>query len=135
MTYLLDTNALSEPARRRPSLVFMERLRRQHSELSTSVLCAGEMLYGARRRPGLARYENYLRAAVVGNMPILDVDFDVVTRYADLRAETEREGRARADMDLLIAATALRHGLTLVTRNVRHFADLPGLSVEDWTTS
>ena len=132
MKYLLDTNVLSEPARRRPSAAFMERLRRGHAEICTSVLCVGEMLYGARKTPGAARYEDYLRGAVIGHMPILDVDFDVVTRYADLRAESERTGRSRADMDLLIAATAVRNGLTLVTRNVKDFSGLAGLEIEDW---
>lgn len=111
----------------------MERLRRFQGEVCTSVLCAGEMLYGARRKSGTARYEDYLRTAVVAHMPILDVDFDVVTRYADLRVQSEAAGRARSDMDLLIASTAIRHGLTLVTHNRRDFADLEGLAVEDWT--
>lgn len=63
------------------------------------------MLYGTRRKSGASRYEDYLRTAVVAHMPILDVDFDVVTRYADLRAQRERAGRGCSDMDLLIAAT------------------------------
>ena len=40
-----------------------------------------------------------------------------------------------SDLDLLIAATALQNDLTLVTRNVRHFAGLAALAIEDWTAS
>lgn len=57
----------------------------------------------------------------------------MATTYGELRAGCARLGRPRADLDLLVAATAVRHDLVLVTRNLRDFADLPGLTVEDWT--
>jgi len=131
--YLLDTNALSEPIRRRPSPVFMERLTRLQAHLCTSVLCVGEMMYGARRRPQGARYEAYLREVVLVQMPILGVDLTIATIYGELRAQLERAGRARSDMDLLIAATALANDLTVVTRNLDDFEGTAELRVEDWT--
>jgi tRNA(fMet)-specific endonuclease VapC len=133
--YLLDTNALSEPVRRRPSPRLLERLSRLGAHCATSVLCVGEMLYGARRVSHGGRYEQYLREVVLPTLPVLAVDLEVATTYGELRAATERDGRPRADLDLLIAATALRHELVLVTHNVSDFADLPGLAVEDWTRS
>ncbi len=54
---------------------------------------------------------------------------DTMQRFARLRGTLRRQGRPLADPDLLIAATALEHGLTLVTRNVRHFERIAGLSV------
>jgi tRNA(fMet)-specific endonuclease VapC len=131
--YLLDTNALSEPVRRRPCATFMGRLQRLGAHACTSVLCVGEMLYGARRVAHGAAYEAYLREVVLPHLPVLDVDVTVATTYGELRALLERAGRPRTDLDLLIAATALCHGLTLVTRNLRDFALIEGLSVEDWT--
>jgi tRNA(fMet)-specific endonuclease VapC len=47
--------------------------------------------------------------------------------FARTRADLRRSGQLIADLDLLIAATALHHDLTLLTRNVRHFARIPGL--------
>jgi tRNA(fMet)-specific endonuclease VapC len=52
--------------------------------------------------------------------------------YGRLRASLERKGRPRFEPDLQIAATALRHRLTVVTGNVRHFEGIPGLKVESW---
>jgi predicted nucleic acid-binding protein len=48
-------------------------------------------------------------------------------RFAYLRAELRRRGQLFPDLDLLIAATALQHDLTLLTRNVRHFNRIPDL--------
>ncbi len=133
MRYLLDTNALSEPATRRPSSAFMEGFGRLGAHACTSVLCVGEMLYGARRVRHGQRYADYLRDAVLPHLPVLDVSLDVALRFGELKALTEGRGRPRADVDLLIAATAIVHGLEVVTRNVRDFAGLPDLVVADWT--
>lgn len=66
---------------------------------------------------------------MVGILP-----FDAVAgrRAADLRIALERKGEAIGPMDTLIAATALAHGATLVTRNAREFGRGPGLTVINW---
>ncbi|MBR5699905.1 MAG: PIN domain-containing protein, partial [Bacteroidales bacterium] len=56
-----------------------------------------------------------------------------IKTYARIRAHLESEGTVLDDMDLLIAATALANGYTLVTHNTKHFARVPGLKVVDWT--
>ena len=53
-------------------------------------------------------------------------------RYARLRVQLESQGLALDDFDLLIAASALTEGLTLVTHNLRHFERIDGLRLEDW---
>jgi tRNA(fMet)-specific endonuclease VapC len=111
----------------------MRRLDRLWAHVCTSVLCVGEMTYGARRVAHGVRYEAYLREVVLPHLPVLGVDVDIATRYGALRARCKAAGAPRADLDLLIAATALCHGLVVVTANVRDFAGLPGVRVEDWT--
>ena len=49
--------------------------------------------------------------------------------FAEVRGRLRLEGQLITDMDLLIAATALANSLTLVTRNIRHFARIPGLEL------
>jgi tRNA(fMet)-specific endonuclease VapC len=56
----------------------------------------------------------------------------VIEEFGRLRALLRRRHQLIPDMDLAIAATALAHGLTLVTHNTRHFARVPGLVLEDW---
>lgn len=52
--------------------------------------------------------------------------------YARKKASLRRMGRTVDDFDLLIGSTAIVYGLTLVTRNTRHFADLAGAKLENW---
>ena len=52
--------------------------------------------------------------------------------FADQKAALRRSGRPVDDFDILIGSTAAGHGLTLVTRNTRHFADLANLPLENW---
>jgi len=63
---------------------------------------------------------------------ILDVGVDVANVWAGLRADLRRTGNLISDNDLIIAATALFHGLTLGTRNVRHFARIPNLAITNF---
>lgn len=62
----------------------------------------------------------------------LAVDEKVALDAALLRASLRRAGRTIDVPDALLAATARVHDLVLVTRNTRHFADVPGLSIENW---
>lgn len=63
---------------------------------------------------------------------VLPFDSVAGRRAAELRMALERKGDAIGPMDTLIAATALAHGATLVTRNVREFGRVPGLTVVNW---
>jgi tRNA(fMet)-specific endonuclease VapC len=63
---------------------------------------------------------------------LLPVDYEVAYRFGALRAVLLDRGQSPMSSDLFIAATALVHGLTLVTHNVRHFSQVPQLIVDDW---
>ncbi len=66
---------------------------------------------------------------------IVMIDLAVLDKAAELYADLRRVGRLIEDADLLIAAIALVHELTLVTNNTAHFSRIAGLQVEDWLTS
>ena len=74
-------------------------------------------------------YHDYLEGEVV----ILPFDGEVASVYARLCARLQTTGVRRDMADLLIAAAAMAADLTLATLNVRHFQDLDGPRVEDWT--
>jgi predicted nucleic acid-binding protein len=71
-----------------------------------------------------------LRTFLVAFTPI-DLDDQTAERFGELRFGFRRRGLLIPDLDLLIAATALRHGLTLLTFSVRHFARIPDLRLYD----
>jgi len=60
---------------------------------------------------------------------VLPYDEDVARVFGQVASELQAQGRPLADADLQIAATALRHGLELVTGNVHHFGRVPELKV------
>lgn len=63
---------------------------------------------------------------------ILPFDSTCARIYGNARAHLEKQGLVIGGNDLLIAATCLAHGATLVTHNVREFKRVPGLPIEDW---
>jgi tRNA(fMet)-specific endonuclease VapC len=80
--------------------------------------------YGTQRR----RHEEGFRAFVQATS-VLSITRAVARRYAVLRGRLQREGQLIDQPDLLIAATALEHDLTLVTRNIRDFQRVPELRI------
>jgi tRNA(fMet)-specific endonuclease VapC len=63
---------------------------------------------------------------------VLPFDYTAASHSASVRAALESAGEPIGPVDILIAGTALAHNATLVTRNVREFRRVPGLSVVDW---
>ncbi len=67
--------------------------------------------------------------AVLSGIPVEPYDLEVARAHAGLLTHARKEGRARGAHDLLIAATALARGRTVVTADAAGFEDLPGLRV------
>lgn len=129
--YLLDTDTCSYVLREKPSAV-RERLRAESpGSVATSRIVEAELLYGAERHPTDAARLHRLISAMSARLQVLDWDASV--QYARLRSDLERTGTPIGNMDLLIAAHALRLGAVLVTNNVRHFERVDGLVLENWT--
>lgn len=66
---------------------------------------------------------------VLAGVPVLEFDAQAANAFARFTAHLQRIGRPAGDMDVLIASVAVSNGHAIVTRNVRHFADIPGLDV------
>ena len=96
--------------------------------LAVSIVAVAEVYEGAFRTPHpeatLAAFREFL--GDYAHLPLTD---PIIERFARLRAALRRQGQLIPDMDLFIAATALEAELTLVTRNVRHFARIPDLTL------
>lgn len=75
----------------------------------------------------LARFQAFCQNTLV--LPVLD---EILERAADLWVAGRNQGQAPMDADMMIAATALHHGLILVTGNTVHFAWVPGLQLANW---
>lgn len=89
-----------------------------------------EINFGLRkagRRRQLEAFATWVRAVTV-----LDFDVDAADHAASIRVQLESVGKPIGPIDVLIAATARRHGCTLVTHNTREFSRVPDLLLEDW---
>lgn len=69
---------------------------------------------------------------MVQTLPVIDFDLEAAEHAATIRAHLDPRATPIGLADLLIAATARRHGCTLVTHNTREFARVPDLRIEDW---
>ena len=119
---LVDTNVISELARPRPNPRVVRWLAGQ-SRIHLSVVTLEELAFGVARATGGARTRlaTWLDALVAARPALLDVTPAIARASGELRAVREARGRRVAMADMLIAATALAHGLTLATRNERDF--------------
>lgn len=130
--FCLDTDVLSAVVKRDPPLHLIRRLARTPpTEQCTTAITLGELLYGVARRGSSALAER-VQELIESAGPVLPFDETAARHYGGLRAGLERDGRRLAEPDLRIAAIALSRDATLVTANVRHFARVPGLRVENW---
>lgn len=131
--YLFDTDILSQVAKRKRPPALMARLARTPlASQFTSAVNAAEIFYGIFRTEGRESLLRFFEDEVFPRLTILPFDRESALVYGRLKAELERKGRPRFEPDLQIAAIALRHRLAVVTGNVRHFAGIPGLKVENW---
>ncbi len=131
MSYLLDTNIVSETVRRTPNksvIAWLDHIPGQ--AFFVSVLTLGEIRKGIETLADRKRREK-LRLWLEHELPawfegrVLPIDLAVAERWGRLQAEA---GRSVPTIDSLLAATALHHELRLVTRNAEDF-DYPGLEV------
>ena len=125
--FLLDTNCISEVIRSKPEPRLIDWMRAaDESLLYLSVLTLGEIRKGAASLPQSKR-RTYLESWLELDLQvrfsgrILAIDNEVADRWGWLTAEADRKGRPLAAIDGLLAATALRHNLTVVSRNVGDF--------------
>src|SRR5579864_1204731 len=136
--FLLDTNCISEVVRIRPEprvLEWMEMA--DESLLYLSVLTIGEIrkrMAGMPQSKRRTRLETWLEIELQARFSgrILPIDGAVADRWGLLAAEAKRKGKALSTIDGLLAATALRHNLTVVSRNARDFTSAQVQVLNPW---
>lgn len=122
---MLDTSVLVAAERRRASL---DEAIHDDDDVSIAAVTAAELWVGveladARRRARRATFVEQVLATI----PVEDYDLDTARVHAGLLADARRQGRPRGAHDLLIAATAIDRGCTLVTLDRGGFVGIEGL--------
>lgn len=124
--YLVDTDVLSEPQKPRPHEAVLTWLREHEAELYTSAIVIGEIAWGIERLSlGKKRQDlmRWLHDKVIPRMEgrILRFDTRVALEWGVLQAQLDARGQRMPWRDSVVAATARRHDLAVVTRNVKDY--------------
>jgi predicted nucleic acid-binding protein len=127
MTYLIDSDFTADYLDGyRRAVQVIDPLR--SDGIAISLVTYGEIYEGifgtADPKAAELVFQAWLRS-----VEVLPLTRPIMRRFAGIRADLRRQGNLIADSDLMIAATALHHNLTLVTRNRRHFARVPNLTL------
>lgn len=133
LKYLLDTNIVIYVIKQRPIEV-LEVFNANANRMAISVITLAELLHGAEKSSqaasNLSVVEDFCsRLQVLPYMP------KAAQHYGAIRASLEIIGQPIGVNDLHIAAHARSEGLVLVTNNVKEFARVPALQIENWTKS
>jgi tRNA(fMet)-specific endonuclease VapC len=131
VTYLLDTDTCIVFLRGRNAALRQRLLSFSESVIIVPAPVRGELFYGAarRRNPGQTRDGVDTFLARFASLPFDDVAADT---YGGIRAELAAQGALIGPNDLLIAAIAVTHRLTLVTHNTGEFSRVSHLMITDW---
>lgn len=129
--YCFDTDVLSATMKRPPARLVRRLAAVSPRDQFTTAVTVGELFYGARREGNPARVDQ-IRMLLERALHVLPFDTHAAEFYGELRARLESEGRRLDEPDLRIAAIALSNDLTLITGNVKHFARIRELRVENW---
>ena len=132
MSYLVDANVLSEATKPTPAAKVVEWLRSNEREIVLDPIILGEIQFGILLVPSVTRRRRLQGWFELGVKRIHCLPWEAACglRWAKLLADLRTAGQAMPIKDSLIAATALVHGLTVATRNIRDFGKA-GVKVVD----
>ena len=133
--FLFDTDVLSNIIKRKPSEVLIGWLKTVPKQSQyTSSINIGEIYYGAYRSNRRDQILKAFEESVFPNITVLFFDEQSGRLFGKLKAQLEKKGISCSEPDLRIASVALQHNLNLVTGNIRHFENIPGIRLENWIT-
>jgi len=129
--YLLDTNICIAWLQGK-DLALRDRITNCHSDdLALCSVVKAELLYGAIKSQNRNKNETRLRA-FFSQISSLSFDDESAEQYGIIRATLEQSGNNIGANDIMIAAIAIQHHLTVITRNWREFERITALQVEEW---
>ncbi len=131
MKYMLDTNICIYLIKRKPQQVLAKFQKHTVGDIGISSITVAELQYGVAKSQ---RQQQNQAALDLFLAPLEIVDFDptAARQYGRIRAELEQLGTPIGAYDLLIAGHAQSLAVTLITNNIREFARVPELKVENW---
>ena len=132
MNYLLDTNICVLLIRQKSPQVLSKLTSHSITDIAISAITVAELQYGVDKSSQPTQNQQALDQFLLA-LTVIPFDEHDAIAYGQIRANLEAQGLPIGALDSLIAAQAVRNNLIVVTYNVREFARVAGLEVEDWT--
>ena len=131
MLYLLDTCVISDFVKGEIGTKF--RLKQTPpGDIAVSSITVMELYYGLILNPQRSEKVEPIITSVLSSVTILSFGPEEAEQTANIRAQLKSQGQPIGAYDVLIAATALQHNLTVITANQREFERISGLKIENW---
>ncbi len=132
MKYMLDTNICIYIIKRSPESIFNRFKELTVNDVSISGITLCELQFGVSNSKKKEQNQQALNE-FLAPINILEFPSAASQTYGDVRVELKSTGKIIGPLDLLIAAHALYLNLTIATNNIKEFARIPRLKLEDWT--
>ena len=130
MIYMFDTDIISFFMRDNPKNIRSMVAKHAQDKFCISVITLAELLFGLKRN--YSKQLDLWLHEILDKFEVIAFDDTSASIYAEIRASLEKSGEPLDNMDLLIAATALKANAVLLSHNTRHFNKIKTLKVEDW---
>jgi tRNA(fMet)-specific endonuclease VapC len=128
--FLLDTDTIIYSLKNNSNVIKKMKEYRD-SPKAISIITYGELMFGAEKSQ--KKLENSARIRRVAEIfPVLNLSLGIMAVYGELKAGLSKQGTTVDEFDLLIAATAISNGYTVVTNNTKHFSRIPGVLIANW---
>lgn len=131
MHYILDTDICSYIIRESSPVLLKNLNDHNQDKISITSITYAELLFGAERK-GSKRIMDKIEA-IASNVSIISFDQNAAIEYSIMRLKLEQSGTPIGNMDMLIASCVLSEEAVLVTNNEKHFSNIKGLKIENWT--
>ena len=134
LTYLLDTNSISEPIKENPNKSVVDKLYLLSKEIAISSITVYEMMRGVYLLPKSKRRAKFLNynESVLAKFPTLSYSKEAADWHSQESARLQGIGKTAPFIDGQIAAVAKVNNLILVTRNTDDFKNFADIKLENW---
>ena len=132
MRYMLDTNICIYAIKHKPEKVFNKLQEVDPEDVCVSSVTYAELVHGVEKSAAVEKNRLAL-FMLLANIEIKNFDTDAADCYGKIRADLEKKGTPIGTLDMMIAGHAQSLDLTIVTNNVKEFARVDNLKIENWT--
>ena len=132
MRYMLDTNICIYAIKHKPEKVFNKLQEVDPEDVCVSSVTYAELVHGVEKSAAVEKNRLAL-SMLLANIEIKNFDTDAADCYGKIRADLEKKGTPIGPLDMMIAGHAQSLDLTIVTNNVKEFARVDNLKIENWT--